>query len=78
MSTVTAGLVLAIEDPQQLVAIRAQHGPTLDRSGFLQGPPSQWVEEVTEVALTYGTSGFILASEDTCWARRQLPVVTWT
>lgn len=32
--------------------------------GFLQGPPSQWAEELTEVALTYGTSGFILASDD--------------
>jgi alkanesulfonate monooxygenase SsuD/methylene tetrahydromethanopterin reductase-like flavin-dependent oxidoreductase (luciferase family) len=33
--------------------------------GFLQGPPSQWAEELTEVALTHGTSGFILASDDT-------------
>jgi alkanesulfonate monooxygenase SsuD/methylene tetrahydromethanopterin reductase-like flavin-dependent oxidoreductase (luciferase family) len=32
--------------------------------GFLQGPPSQWAEELTEVALTYGTSGFILASDE--------------
>lgn len=35
------------------------------RHGFLQGPPRQWAEELTEVALTYGTSGFILASDDT-------------
>jgi len=33
--------------------------------GFLQGPPRQWAEELTAVALTYGTSGFILASDDT-------------
>ena len=33
--------------------------------GFLQGPPQQWAEELAEVALTYGTSGFILASDDT-------------
>lgn len=32
--------------------------------GFLQGPPSQWAEELAEVALTYGTSGFILASDE--------------
>jgi alkanesulfonate monooxygenase SsuD/methylene tetrahydromethanopterin reductase-like flavin-dependent oxidoreductase (luciferase family) len=32
--------------------------------GFLQGPPSRWAEELTEVALTYGTSGFILASDE--------------
>lgn len=35
------------------------------RGGFLQGPPKQWAEELTDVALTYGTSGFILASDDT-------------
>ncbi|GAB2856246.1 LLM class flavin-dependent oxidoreductase [Nocardioides pacificus] len=33
--------------------------------GFLQGPPDQWVEELADTALTYGTSGFILASDDT-------------
>jgi alkanesulfonate monooxygenase SsuD/methylene tetrahydromethanopterin reductase-like flavin-dependent oxidoreductase (luciferase family) len=33
--------------------------------GFLHGPPSQWAEELAEVTLTYGTSGFILASDDT-------------
>lgn len=33
-------------------------------NGFLQGPPSQWAQELTEVALTYGTSGFILASDE--------------
>ncbi|MET0842486.1 MAG: LLM class flavin-dependent oxidoreductase [Mycetocola sp.] len=33
--------------------------------GLLQGPPRQWAEELTEVALTYGTSGFVLASDDT-------------
>jgi alkanesulfonate monooxygenase SsuD/methylene tetrahydromethanopterin reductase-like flavin-dependent oxidoreductase (luciferase family) len=38
---------------------------TAQGDGFLQGPPSQWVEELTEVALTYGTSGFILVSDDT-------------
>ncbi|SDE61501.1 Luciferase-like monooxygenase [Blastococcus fimeti] len=33
--------------------------------GFLQGPPDQWVEELTDLTLTYGTSGFVLASDDT-------------
>lgn len=37
---------------------------TTQGRGFLQGPPSQWAEELTDVALTYGTSGFILASDD--------------
>ncbi|WP_101523195.1 LLM class flavin-dependent oxidoreductase [Nocardioides houyundeii] len=34
-------------------------------TGVLQGPPEQWVEELTDIALTYGTSGFILPSDDT-------------
>jgi alkanesulfonate monooxygenase SsuD/methylene tetrahydromethanopterin reductase-like flavin-dependent oxidoreductase (luciferase family) len=38
-------------------------------AGFLQGPPSQWADELTEVALTYGTSGFILASDDATLTR---------
>ncbi|AXH95531.1 LLM class flavin-dependent oxidoreductase [Ornithinimicrobium avium] len=33
--------------------------------GFLQGPPAQWAEELAGVALAYGTSGFLLASDDT-------------
>ncbi|MCL3836584.1 LLM class flavin-dependent oxidoreductase [Aeromicrobium duanguangcaii] len=34
-------------------------------SGFLEGPPDQWVEELVDTTLTYGTTGFILASDDT-------------
>lgn len=37
----------------------------LQSGGLLQGPPEQWVEELTEIALTYGTSGFIVSSDDT-------------
>lgn len=33
--------------------------------GFLDGPPARWAEELAEVALTYGISGFLLASDDT-------------
>ena len=32
--------------------------------GFLQGPAEQWVEELTDTTLTYGTSGYVLASDD--------------
>ncbi|WP_313404444.1 LLM class flavin-dependent oxidoreductase [Aeromicrobium sp.] len=34
-------------------------------SGLLQGPPTQWAEELAEIALTHGTSGFIVSSDDT-------------
>ncbi|GAB3268058.1 LLM class flavin-dependent oxidoreductase [Kineosporia babensis] len=32
--------------------------------GLLQGPPKQWVEELTDLALTHGISGFVLAGDD--------------
>ncbi|MFU8947304.1 LLM class flavin-dependent oxidoreductase [Mycetocola zhadangensis] len=32
--------------------------------GLLVGPPEQWVEELTGIALDYGISGFILAADD--------------
>lgn len=32
--------------------------------GLLVGPPSQWADELTQIALDYGISGFILAADD--------------
>ena len=29
-------------------------------TGFLQGPPAVWIEQLTELALVHGVSGFIL------------------
>lgn len=34
------------------------------RSGYLQGPPEAWAEDLAETALTYGVSDFILAADD--------------
>ncbi len=48
---------------RRLLNIGGRFSPRSD--GFLQGPPAQWAEELAEVALTYGTSGFIVASDDT-------------
>ncbi|SFJ29031.1 Luciferase-like monooxygenase [Amycolatopsis sacchari] len=31
---------------------------------LLVGPPEQWAEELADLALSYGTSGFILATDD--------------
>jgi hypothetical protein len=28
------------------------------------GPPQQWAEQLADIALTYGMSGFILAADD--------------
>ncbi len=33
-------------------------------AGLLVGPPKQWVEELAELTLTYGITGFILGSDD--------------
>lgn len=41
-----------------------------DGGGFLDGPPRQWAEQLTEVALTHGTSGFILAADDAATTER--------
>ena len=52
----------APSDVRRFLNIGGRFAPS--SGGFLQGPPAQWAEELTEVALTYGTSGFILASDD--------------
>jgi alkanesulfonate monooxygenase SsuD/methylene tetrahydromethanopterin reductase-like flavin-dependent oxidoreductase (luciferase family)/hemerythrin-like domain-containing protein len=38
--------------------------------GFLQGPPSQWAEQLAELALTDGISTFILGTDDPDTIRR--------
>lgn len=59
------GIAQAGRDPGAVRRFLNIGGQFARESGdFLQGPPSQWVEELSEVALTYGTSGFILASDD--------------
>lgn len=33
-------------------------------NGLFGGPPAQWAEQIADIALTHGTSGFILASDE--------------
>jgi alkanesulfonate monooxygenase SsuD/methylene tetrahydromethanopterin reductase-like flavin-dependent oxidoreductase (luciferase family)/hemerythrin-like domain-containing protein len=40
------------------------------RQGFLHGPPAQWIEELTELALTYGIGTFITPGDDPGHVRR--------
>jgi alkanesulfonate monooxygenase SsuD/methylene tetrahydromethanopterin reductase-like flavin-dependent oxidoreductase (luciferase family) len=53
-----------------------------DGSGFLQGRPASWVEQLTELTLEHGMSGFILGSDDpetlTRFAREVAPGVRET
>ena len=50
-------------DVRRLLNITGQF--TSASTGFLQGPPDQWVDQLTEVTLTHGTSAYLLASDDT-------------
>lgn len=47
---------------RRLLNISGSFGST--NRGLLQGPPGQWADELTDMALQYGISGFILASDD--------------
>lgn len=51
-------------------------------NGFLQGPPTQWIDELTALTVTEGISGFILGSDDaqvlTRFAREVTPGVRET
>jgi alkanesulfonate monooxygenase SsuD/methylene tetrahydromethanopterin reductase-like flavin-dependent oxidoreductase (luciferase family) len=47
---------------RRLLNIGGRFAPA--RRGFLDGPPAQWVEELTELALTHGTSTFITPGDD--------------
>lgn len=49
-------------DIRRLLNIGGRFSPT--GSGLLQGPPEQWVDDLTGIALDYGISGFILAADD--------------
>ena len=59
------GAASAGRDPaavRRLLNITGSFGST--GRGLLQGPPAQWAEELAEITLEYGISGFILAADD--------------
>jgi alkanesulfonate monooxygenase SsuD/methylene tetrahydromethanopterin reductase-like flavin-dependent oxidoreductase (luciferase family) len=59
------GAQAAGRDPRairRLLNISGQFART--SGGFLAGPPRQWAEQLAEVTLEYGTSGFILTTDD--------------
>lgn len=39
-------------------------------SGFLEGPPQVWAEQLADVALLHGISGFLLAGDDAATTQR--------
>lgn len=47
---------------RRLLNINGQFAPS--GRGLLDGPPQMWAEQLAEMTLTYGTSGFILAADD--------------
>ena len=59
------GATRAGRDPRairRLLNISGQFSAT--GRGLLVGPPEQWVDDLTGIALDYGISGFILAADD--------------
>lgn len=59
------GAVAAEREPatvRRLLNVSGQFASA--RRGLLVGPPNQWAEELAEMTLAYGVSGFILASDD--------------
>ncbi len=64
-ANIDEGADAAGRDPRairRLLNIGGQFAPT--SSGLLQGPPEHWVRDLAGIALEYGISGFILASDD--------------
>lgn len=62
-TTIDAAAADAGRDPgevRRLFNVSGSFAPT--SSGYLQGPVQQWIEELTELALDVGISGFVLAS----------------
>lgn len=60
------GALAAGRDPKSILrmvnVMSAQLSPT--SSGYLQGPASQWVEQLTATALEHGISGFLMGGDD--------------
>lgn len=59
------GATRAGRDPRavrRLLNVSGQFTPA--GQGLLVGPPEQWVDDLTGIALEYGISGFILAADD--------------
>jgi alkanesulfonate monooxygenase SsuD/methylene tetrahydromethanopterin reductase-like flavin-dependent oxidoreductase (luciferase family) len=52
----------APSDVRRILTFPGRFAPS--RGGLLQGPPAQWCEELADMALRYGVSAFVLASDD--------------
>ncbi|WP_328346494.1 LLM class flavin-dependent oxidoreductase [Micromonospora sp. NBC_00421] len=62
---VDEGATAAGRDPAEVRRLLNISGRfTRTGAGFLDGPPQQWVRELTELVLEHGTSGFILGADD--------------
>lgn len=64
-ASIDEGAIAAGRDPaavRRFLNIGGQFSRT--SGGFLLGPPRQWAEQLAELALEYGISGFILMGDD--------------
>ncbi|WFE66120.1 LLM class flavin-dependent oxidoreductase [Micromonospora sp. WMMD714] len=62
---VDEGAAAAGRDPAEVRRLLNVSGRfTRTGAGFLDGPPQQWVRELTDLVLAHGTSGFVLGADD--------------
>ena len=70
-ATIDAAARKAGRDPREIRRLLNVGGAITEHSsGQLRGPASQWVEELTELAVTEGMSTFILAADDPALMQR--------
>ena len=63
--TLNEGAIAAGRDPsavRRMLNIAGQFAST--GSGLLVGPPRQWAEQLADLTLTHGVTGFILMGDD--------------
>ena len=60
-------------EPSDIRRIANVNGPITGgpSEGFLHGPPAQWIDELTDLALTHGFDSFVLWSEGDVLAQTQ-------
>jgi hypothetical protein len=59
------GAIAAGRDPASIRRFLNINGQFVSsEQGFLEGPPDVWARQLADVAIQYGTSGFILAVDD--------------
>jgi alkanesulfonate monooxygenase SsuD/methylene tetrahydromethanopterin reductase-like flavin-dependent oxidoreductase (luciferase family)/FAD/FMN-containing dehydrogenase len=63
-TTIDEAAQAAGRDPREIRRLLNLGGGSFDGSGFLQGPPEQWVDDLLPLVLEDGIATFVLAGDD--------------